>query len=94
MLDGNSNNFQLLSSNTVNEMATPQIPSIRNDVGLHLFLYDTTNNLWGHDGSETGVTTLVGFNNSTKTGAILFTNLQDVDLDNMLVEAYKLGLKL
>lgn len=92
--DGMANNYQLLAATTILSMITPQIPSIDNQVGLHLFQMDTSHNLWGHDGGEEGVATIMAFNPSTKVGAIILTNQGDVDLDEILVEAYKLGLQL
>lgn len=92
--DGMANNYQLLAATTISSMITPQIPSIDNQVGLHLFQMDTSHNLWGHDGGEEGVATIMAFNPNTKVGAIILTNQGDVDLDEILVEAYKLGLQL
>ena len=91
---GQSNNYELLTESTINSMITPQIPSLDNEVGLHLFLMNPENELWGHDGGEQGVATIMAFNSSTKVGAIILTNQGDVELDEILVEAYKLGLKL
>ena len=91
---GLSNNHQLLTASTINSMITPQIPTIDNEVGLHLFLMNAGNGLWGHDGGEEGVATIMAFNSTTKTGAIIFTNQGEAELDDILVEAYKLGLKL
>ncbi|MEM1328257.1 MAG: serine hydrolase domain-containing protein [Bacteroidota bacterium] len=92
--DGLANNYQLLSSKTINEMITPQIPNLDNEVGLHLFNLNNENQLWGHDGGEQGVATIMAFNPSTKVGAIILTNQGDSDLDEILVEAYNLGLNL
>ncbi len=92
VLDGMSNNYELLDVNTVNLMISPQIPSLDNEVGLHLFLMNAENNLWGHDGGEQGVATIMAFNPITKTGAIILTNQGEAELDEILVEAYKLGL--
>jgi hypothetical protein len=75
-------------------MISPQIPAIDNEVGLHLFLMNPENNLWGHDGGEQGVATIMAFNPSTKVGAIILTNQGEADLDKILVQAYKLGLNL
>ena len=75
-------------------MITPQIPSIDNEVGLHLFLMNAANGLWGHDGGEEGVATIMAFNPTTRVGAIILTNQGDAELDEMLTEAYKLGLDL
>lgn len=75
-------------------MITPQIPSLDNEVGLHLFLMNPANNLWGHDGGEQGVATIMAFNPDLKIGAIILTNQGDADLDEILVAAYKFGLTL
>ncbi len=93
-LGGLSNNHELLKESTVNLMITPQISSIDNEVGLHLFLMNTEHNLWGHDGGEQGVATMMAFNPETKIGAIILTNQGEVNLDEILVEAYKIGVKL
>lgn len=92
--DGRVDNYQLLNTNTINSIITPQIPSIDIEVGLHLFLMDSDNNLWGHDGGEEGVATIMAFNPISKIGVIILTNQGEVDLDEILVETYKLGLKL
>ena len=92
--DGMSNDQQLLKAATVNSMLSPQIADIDDEVGLHAFVMNKSKNLWGHDGGEQGVSTIVAFNKETKVGAIVFSNQGDADLDEILVEAYKLGLKL
>lgn len=91
---GIANNYQLLTANTISSMIKPQIPNLDNEMGLHLFQVNSANNLWGHDGGEQGVSTVMGFNPMTKTGAILLSNKEDVDLDDILMEAYQLGLDL
>jgi len=92
--DGISNNFQLLSSSTINSMITPQILSIDNEVGLHIFIMDAESGLWGHDGGEEGVATIMAFNPITKVGVIVFANQGDAELEEILIKAYKLGLKI
>ena len=89
---GMSNNHQLLKAATVNSMLSPQIADIDDQVGLHAFVMNESKNLWGHDGGEQGVSTIVAFNRETKVGAIVFSNQGDADLDEILVEAYRLGL--
>jgi len=91
---GSYNNHQLLKSTTVEAMLTPQIPNIDPNVGLHLFELDEENRLWGHDGGEKGVSTILVFNPNTQVGALIFTNSGDADLDQIIVDAYKLGLDL
>lgn len=92
--NGKANNHQLLESQTVNSMITPQIPRLDDEVGLHLFLMNPANNLWGHDGGEEGVATIMAFNPNTKVGAIILANQGDADLDDLLAAAYKFGLTL
>jgi len=91
---GQSNNYELLTQSTLNSMTSPQIPSLDNEVGLHLFLMNAENSLWGHDGGEQGVATIMAFNSITKVGAIILTNQGEAELDEILVESYQLGLKL
>jgi len=91
---GMANDFEVLSSETVNEMLSLQIPDLANDTGLHVFVMNAENNLWGHDGGEQGVATIMAFNPTTKVGALIFTNQGEADLDDILVAAYKRGLDL
>jgi len=93
-MGGTVNSFELLKTETINLMTSPQIPTLKSDVGLHLFLFNVENNLWGHDGGEQGVATIMAYNPTTKIGAIILTNQGDADLDAMLVETYKFGLTL
>ncbi len=55
---------------------------------------NSENELWGHDGGEQGVATIMAFNLVTKVGAIILTNQGEVELDEILVKSYQLGLKL
>ncbi len=91
---GTVGSFQLLKSATVKEMITPQIPSLDKEVGLHLFIMDSKNNLWGHDGGEQGVSTIMGFNPTTKIGAIIFSNQSDVELETALTKSYQHGVEI
>lgn len=88
---GTFSNIGLLKPETVDKMLSPQISTIDNEVGLHMFLLNSENNLWGHDGGEQGVATIMAFNPLTNVGALIFTNQGDANLDKILVEAYKLG---
>ena len=94
IMEGSLNNYQLLKLETINAMISLQIPSLNNEMGLHLFLLNSQQNLWGHDGGEQGVSTIMAFNPTTYAGAIILTNQSDVDLDKILLEAYQLGLEL
>ncbi|MFK7784321.1 MAG: serine hydrolase domain-containing protein [Crocinitomicaceae bacterium] len=91
---GMSNGHPLLESSTIDAMMSAQfINSQGETVGLHLYLDEETNT-WGHDGGEQGVATIMGFNPTSKVGAIVFTNQGEADLDGLFEEAYKLGEKL
>jgi len=90
---GTVDSFQLLQPQTIAQMITPQIPTLDRTAGLHLFHLDTSNNLWGHDGGEQGVATIMGFNPDTGIGAILLTNQGEANLDGMLTQAYAFGVK-
>ncbi|GEM_PF-388599 len=91
---GIGNNYQLLKRATIQAMITPQIPSIDNEMGLHLFHLNSANNLWGHNGGEEGTATIMAFNPITKVGAIILANQGEANLDNILIEAYELGIEL
>lgn len=90
-LGGTADNVELLKPATVQAMLTPQIPDIDDEMGLHFFIMDKANKLWGHDGGEQGVSTTMAFNPDDKTGAIILTNFSDSELDEMLRQAYLLG---
>lgn len=85
---------QLLQPATTQAIITPQIPQIDDEVGLHMFLMDSQRNLWGHDGGEQGVATVMAFNPDNKVGVIILTNQGDAELEEILVQAYNLGLNL
>lgn len=67
-LGGTADNVELLKPATVQAMMTPQIPDIDDEMGLHFFIMDKANGLWGHDGGEQGVSTTMAFNPNDKTG--------------------------
>ncbi|MEM1215395.1 MAG: serine hydrolase domain-containing protein [Bacteroidota bacterium] len=92
--DGTYRNAELLSASTVDEMLRPQIPALDNTVGLHIFIMDEIDELWGHDGSEEGVSTEVAFNRADDIGVIVLSNLQDVDVTDILLRGYELGRQL
>ena len=92
--NGVYNGVRILNTTTVEQMTTVQIPNLDDQVGLHLFIMNTQYGLWGHDGGEQGVATIMAFNPTTKVGALIFSNQGDANLDTILREAYKLGLSL
>lgn len=84
---------RLLRPEIAKLMWRPQLPAIDEEVGLHMFLLHRSHQLWGHDGGEEGVATIMAFNPETKAGAILLANQGDADLDELLEEAYELARK-
>ena len=93
MNGGSLNNAQILKATTVTEMLRPQISDLDNTMGLHFFLMNQQNNLWGHDGGEQGITTIMAFNPETKVGAIILSNISDANLEELLVKGYELGVE-
>ncbi len=91
---GTYNNVRFLEESTVDLMASSQIPQLEKGVGLHLFIMNSQYNLWGHDGGEQGVATIMAYHPDTQIGALVFTNQGEANLDTILREAYKLGLGL
>ncbi|MFT5820911.1 MAG: CubicO group peptidase (beta-lactamase class C family) [Crocinitomix sp.] len=92
--NGSYGGVELLQATTVNAVTSLQIPTIDDETGLHFFIMNKDNDLWGHDGGEQGVATIMAFNKSTKVGAIILCNQGEANLDKVLEEAYLLGLKL
>ena len=88
---GSLNGATILQASTVADMLNPQIPDLDPTVGLHLFLMDQSNGLWGHDGGESGVSTTMAFHPSTQIGVIILTNQGDAKLDDLQSAAYHLG---
>jgi CubicO group peptidase (beta-lactamase class C family) len=91
---GQSGSFQLLQASTVTAMLTPQIPDIDPEVGLHMFVMNAEHGLWGHDGGEQGVATIMGFDPGTQRGVILLSNQGEADLDALFADTYGFGLHL
>ncbi len=89
--NGQSNDYQLLKQSTIEAMITLQIPNLSEEMGLHLFQMDETANLWGHDGGEQGVATIMAFNSDSQIGVIILANQGEADLEELLVEAYEVG---
>ncbi|PWH86116.1 serine hydrolase domain-containing protein [Brumimicrobium oceani] len=92
--DGYYNNIHVLDETTVDEMFTSQIPTINNQIGYHVTLLDPVNFLWGDDRSAKGASTIVAVGPYTELGIVIMTNEGNVDLNEILDEAYKLALKL
>ena len=89
---GQSGSFQLLQASTVASMLTPQIPDIDAEVGLHMFVMNAEHGLWGHDGGEQGVATIMGFHPATRRGVVIFCNQGEADLDALFADTHAFGL--
>lgn len=87
---GSSMNHPLLQPASVELMLTPQITSLEPEMGLHFFIMDSDKGLWGHDGGEQGVSTLVAFHPDDQKGTIVLANREDLDLEQILSFAYQL----
>ena len=87
--NGSFQGQHILKAATVQAMLSPQIPSIDNQVGLHLFVMNSTEGLWGHDGGEKGTSTIMAWNPATGKGAIVLCNQGEADLDPVLTEVYR-----
>lgn len=88
------NTTRLLRTETVAQMLKTQVPDLDKSQGLSFYLIHESEGLWGHSGGEEGVSTLVAFNPADQTGAIILTNGQDSDLDDIVVSAYRMAQKL
>lgn len=84
----------LLKSATITEMLKAQIADLDDKVGLHWFIMDEKNDLWGHDGGERGVSTTMAFNKETGVGVILLTNSDGANLDKLQGAVYNWALDL
>ena len=91
---GSYNGYRLLKKDTVDMMLSPQIKAIDPSVGLHFFRMNKRYDLWGHDGGEEGVSTMMAFNRDKGIGVIILTNMSDVNLDDILVKAFQTGIEL
>ncbi len=92
MNEGVSQGVTILNASSVEQMLTPQIEDLRQGQGLVTYVVNDTYSLWGHDGGESGVSTVMGFNPSIKVGAIVLANMEDANLERILREAYEFGL--
>jgi CubicO group peptidase (beta-lactamase class C family) len=91
---GQTPTYQLLEASTAAAMLTPQIPDIDAEVGLHMFVMNAEHGLWGHDGGEQGVATIMGFHPGTQLGVVIFTNQGEAELDDIFSATYAFGLTL
>ncbi len=88
---GNYKGAQILKPETTAEMFSQQIKKIDNSVGLHSFLIGYEDKIWGHEGGETGTSTIIGINPNNRVGVIILTNISDADLEDTFMYGFKLG---
>lgn len=91
---GISNGVRLLNAATIGNMLKLQIPDLDQTQGLSFYYISEAEGLWGHEGGEEGVSTIIAFNPSDHTGAIVLTNGHDADLGDIAVSAYRFAQKL
>lgn len=91
---GDFNGTRILQSATVAEMLELQVSDLDETQGLSFYIQDQSENLWGHEGAESGVSTVIAFNPDNQTGAIVLTNADEADLAGIVVSAYRLAVKL
>lgn len=91
---GNFNGTQILAPATINEMLKLQVPDLDETQGLSFYYASQSENLWGHEGGESGVSTAIALNPVDHTGVIVLTNAEDADLGDMVLSAYRLAKRL
>ena len=79
----------LLSEATARAMFSAQVPTLDATVGLHAFLLDADSGAWGHDGGESGTSTIIGVNPSTGRGAIVLANQSDAALETIFEQVMR-----
>ena len=97
--EGSFQNETLLTSNSVSEMLSPQVPSIEPGQGLNWYTEEVflsgggTVTVWGHNGGESGVSTDIYIDPATETGIAVLSNGEG---DNLFVvdELYDYALTL
>lgn len=78
----------LLSQETIDQIFSLQIPALDTTTGLHWFLLEEEYTIWGHDGSEKGVSTIMGMNLENGVGVIVLSNGDEIDLDEIFLAGY------
>jgi CubicO group peptidase (beta-lactamase class C family) len=91
---GNYLSYHMLQTATLDDALKPQIPEIEEGQGLIFYIVLPSEGLWGHTGGESGVTTIAAFSPVTQVGVTVLANVEDANLDDIAVSAYRLGLKL
>ena len=92
MNDGSYNGYQVLKPATAKMMYTPQTP-LDPTMGFHMSLEEESLGLWGHNGGEEGTSTDAVFDPVTKIGIIVFTNVEDIETQEIYIKGFELGKK-
>jgi len=93
MNDGSYNGYQVLQPATAKMMYTPQT-SLDPTMGFHMSLEEESLGLWGHNGGERGTSTDAVFDPITKIGIIVFTNVEDIETQQIYIKVLQLHKKL
>ena len=94
--DGGFHNDTILSSSTLSDMFTPQVPTLNPTQGLQ-FYKETFNvssgsiSLWGHRGGEYGINTAMFFDHNNNMGVAILANGEN-DVTQILKILYDYGL--
>lgn len=88
--NGNFNNTQILTPASMAAMKTLQFGSTEFCLS---FYYDTIQgrNVLGHNGGEKGVTAEMFYDTNNNVGAIVFSNEEDVELENIVSLLFNYG---
>ncbi len=90
ILNGSFNNAQILSQASMTAMKTLQFESEEQCLS---FYYDTINGrtIMGHSGGEKGVTAEMYYDTNTNVGVIVFSNIEDANLDDVISLLFNYG---
>ena len=88
---GEFNGTRILQSATIDKMLKTQIPDLDDGQGLTFYYASQADNLWGHEGGESGVSTAIAFNPINHMGVIILTNASDADLGDLVLSGYRLA---
>ncbi len=90
MNGGIYNGARILQQATVDTILSLQIPQIDDTQGL-VWYYDRFDDqyLWGHNGGDDGVETVMEFNPTTSTGVIVFLNSDSDGVEEIMNELFQ-----
>lgn len=96
--EGTFNSYSLLSESALNEMFTPQVPTVSPTQGLQFYsesfgFESGTVSLWGHSGGEYGISTEMFFDRTNDMGIAILANGEN-DVLPILEKLYDYALSL